>query len=136
VKPVVIVGAGLSGLAAGVALASRSISVLLLEQRPYAGGRAYSFRDRTTGDIVDNGQHLMIAGYTRTRSYLETVGGSHLLDIQETPELDFRHSFPEDLAGFLVDLISDVPGLSHEIDFERRFDLSHASDDPGAVHKL
>jgi hydroxysqualene dehydroxylase len=91
VKPVVIVGAGLSGLAAGVALTSRTIPVLLLEQRPYAGGRAYSFRDRTTGDSIDNGQHLLIAGYRRTRSYLETIGSAHLLDIQKSPELAFHH---------------------------------------------
>jgi zeta-carotene desaturase len=91
VKPVVVVGAGLSGLAAGVALASRSIPVLLLERRPYAGGRAYSFRDRTTGDVIDNGQHLLIAGYTRTRAYLETIGSAHLLDIQTTPLLLFHH---------------------------------------------
>ena len=90
-KPVVIVGAGLSGLAAGVALASRSIPVILLEQRPFAGGRAYSFRDRTTGDVIDNGQHLLIAGYARTRAFLETIGSAHLLEIQKTPELVFHH---------------------------------------------
>jgi hydroxysqualene dehydroxylase len=91
VKPVVIVGAGLSGLAAGVALASRRIPVVLLEQRPYAGGRAYSFRDRTTGDTIDNGQHVLIAGYRRTRAYLETIGSAHLLEIQKAPELVFHH---------------------------------------------
>jgi zeta-carotene desaturase len=91
VKPVVIVGAGLSGLAAGVALASRGLPVLLLEQRPFAGGRAYSFRDRTTGDVVDNGQHLLIAGYARTRRFLEAIGSAHLLAIQSTPELRFHH---------------------------------------------
>jgi zeta-carotene desaturase len=91
VKPVVIVGAGLSGLAAGVALASRGVFVRILEQRPHAGGRAYSFRDRTTGDMIDNGQHLLIAGYVRTRAYLETIGSAHLLEIQRTPELVFHH---------------------------------------------
>lgn len=90
-KPVVIVGAGLSGLAAGVALASRTIPVVLLEQRPHAGGRAYSFLDRTTGDVIDNGQHLLIGGYRRTRAYLETIGSGHLLEIQRTPELVFHH---------------------------------------------
>jgi monoamine oxidase len=55
-KPVVVVGGGLAGLSAAVDLTSRAIPTVLLEQRDYCGGRAYSFRDKTTGDIVDNGQ--------------------------------------------------------------------------------
>jgi squalene-associated FAD-dependent desaturase len=91
VKPVVIVGAGLSGLSAGVTLTSGHIPVLLLEQKPSPGGRAYSFTDRTTGDVVDNGQHLLIAGYERTLQFLKTIGTLDRLSIQPRPEILFHH---------------------------------------------
>ena len=90
-KPVVIVGAGLSGLAAGVDLSSRGIPVLLLEERPYAGGRARSFVDETTGDVIDNGQHVLIAGYERTMQFLATIGSRHHVAVQPTLVLAFHH---------------------------------------------
>ncbi len=87
----VIVGGGLSGLAAGVDLASRGIRTTILEQKPVPGGRAYSFTDSVTGDTIDNGQHLLIAGYEHTLSFLDTIGTRHLLRIQNTPLLTFHH---------------------------------------------
>lgn len=128
-KPVVVVGAGLSGLAAGVALASRSIPVLLLEQRPHAGGRAYSFRDRTTGDIVDNGQHLLIAGYARTRAYLETIGSTHLLEIQTAPELLFHHP----RRGYLRLRLPALPSPLHLVAGVLASNLFAAGDKPGVL---
>ena len=90
-NPAIIVGGGLSGLAAAVALARRSVPVLLLEQKPFLGGRAYSFSDRSTGTEVDNGQHLLIAGYSATLAFLETLGTLSLVSIQDRPELVFHH---------------------------------------------
>src|SRR5436309_7852378 len=90
-KHVVIVGGGLSGLAAGVALISRGVRVTILEQKPVLGGRAYSFRDSVTGDTIDNGQHVLIAGYERTMEFLEAIGTRHLLRIQPVPSLLFHH---------------------------------------------
>ena len=88
---VVIVGGGLSGLAAGVGLASQGIRTTILEQKPSPGGRAYSFQDSVTGDTIDNGQHVLIAGYERTMHFLETIGTRQLLRVQETPSLTFHH---------------------------------------------
>ena len=73
-EDVVIIGGGLAGLAAGVALAQAGRSVLLLEQKPYLGGRARSFRDAVTGSVVDNGQHLMMGCYHATLKFLESIG--------------------------------------------------------------
>src|SRR5262249_43172776 len=71
VSGVAIIGGGFAGLAAGVALAARGVPTTLLESRPRLGGRAYSFTDETTGEIVDNGQHAMMGCYTHTLAFLE-----------------------------------------------------------------
>lgn len=89
--PVVVVGGGLSGLAAAVELTSLRIPVLLLEQKNRLGGRAYSFVDTETGDAVDNGQHVMIVGYERTLRFLARIGTRHLVTIQKQPLLYLHH---------------------------------------------
>jgi squalene-associated FAD-dependent desaturase len=91
VNPVVIVGGGLSGLAAAVHLSSRRIPVLLLEQRKFPGGRAYSFVDDATGTVIDNGQHVLIAGYKRTMEFLGMIGTRDRLAVQSPPEFVFHH---------------------------------------------
>jgi len=91
VNPVVVVGGGLSGLAAAVSLSSRRIPVILLEQRKSPGGRAYSFLDEATGTVIDNGQHVLIAGYARTMGFLGTIGTRDLVAVQRLPELLFHH---------------------------------------------
>ena len=84
--PVVIVGGGLSGLAAArptsVPPASPCFSSSSARCRRT---RVCSFTDSTTGDVVDNGQHLLIAGYTRTLALLDRIGSRHLLTVQERP---------------------------------------------------
>jgi len=71
---VLIIGGGFAGLTAGIALAESGKRVCLLEQKPYLGGRARSFRDPTTGSVVDNGQHLFMGCYHSTIRFLETIG--------------------------------------------------------------
>ena len=109
VNPVVIVGGGLSGLAAAVQLSSRRIPVLLLEQRKSLGGRAYSFLDESTGTVIDNGQHVLIAGYAHTMEFLETIGTRDRLAVQRTPELVFHH--PE--RGFCSFRLPILPTPMH-----------------------
>src|ERR1043166_8347728 len=55
---VAIIGGGLAGLAAASALAPRGFRVTLLESRDRLGGRASSFEDPATGQLVDNCQHV------------------------------------------------------------------------------
>lgn len=88
---VAIIGGGLSGLSAAVDLTSCGYSVLLLEQRQFLGGRAYSFIDEVTGDVVDNGQHLMMGCYKETRWLLKTIGSDHLATLQPNLHIDFLH---------------------------------------------
>ncbi|PIR20717.1 MAG: hypothetical protein COV45_03960 [Deltaproteobacteria bacterium CG11_big_fil_rev_8_21_14_0_20_47_16] len=78
----VVVGGGLAGLSAATALAQRGESVTLLESRSFCGGRAYSYNAPVVGDIVDNGQHVMLGCYTATRQYVSLIGSSANLIIQ------------------------------------------------------
>ncbi|MFY9558053.1 MAG: hydroxysqualene dehydroxylase HpnE [Blastocatellia bacterium] len=88
-KRVVIIGGGFAGLAAGVRLSESGYEVLLLERRNHLGGRAYSFLDSKTGDVVDNGQHLFMGCYRHTIAFLETIGRLDRLKFQERPRVDF-----------------------------------------------
>ncbi|HEX5411231.1 MAG TPA: hydroxysqualene dehydroxylase HpnE [Terriglobia bacterium] len=87
-EDVLIIGGGLAGLAAGVALAEAGYRVRLLEQKPYLGGRARSFRDAATGSIVDNGQHLFMGCYHATLKFLEAIGTADAISFD--PQLRVR----------------------------------------------
>ena len=74
---VVIVGGGLAGLAAAEALSARGLPVTLLESRPRLGGRASSFEDKATGDLIDNCQHVGMGCCTNFSHFCKTTGIAH-----------------------------------------------------------
>jgi len=76
---VAIVGGGLAGLAAAVALAERGNKVTLFESRRRLGGRAASFTDPTTGEPVDHCQHVSLGCCTNFADFCRRVGVDHLL---------------------------------------------------------
>ncbi|HKQ07934.1 MAG TPA: hydroxysqualene dehydroxylase HpnE [Blastocatellia bacterium] len=88
-RRVIIIGGGFAGLAAGVALSERGAAVTLLERRGHLGGRAYSFIDQQTGDVVDNGQHLFMGCYQQTIAFLKKIGCLDRLAFQDRPRVDF-----------------------------------------------
>ena len=69
-----IVGAGFAGLSAGAKLSKRGAKVLVLEARSRLGGRATAFHDRETGELVDNGQHVLLGCYSQTLAFLADIG--------------------------------------------------------------
>jgi len=71
---VAIVGAGFAGLAAAAALADAGVRVLVVDARPQLGGRATAFIDRETGELVDNGQHVLFGCYRQTSTFLRRIG--------------------------------------------------------------
>ncbi len=84
---VVIVGGGLAGLAAASCLVDRGLRITLLESRPRLGGRASSFVDPATGELVDNCQHVSMACCTNLADFCRRVGISDLF--RREPELVF-----------------------------------------------
>ncbi len=70
---VAIVGGGLAGLAAGCALADAGFHITLFERRPYLGGRASSYEHPGTGEVVDNGQHVLLGCCTNLVQFYERI---------------------------------------------------------------
>jgi squalene-associated FAD-dependent desaturase len=77
-----VVGAGLAGLAASVALADQGHRVTLYESGPQAGGRCRSFVDPELGVRIDNGNHLLLSGNEAASAYIGRIGA---LDTFERP---------------------------------------------------
>jgi squalene-associated FAD-dependent desaturase len=82
---VAVIGAGFAGLSAAALLTRRGARVLVLEARARLGGRATAFPDRDTGELVDNGQHILLGCYTETFAFLRDVGA--LENVRLQPQL-------------------------------------------------
>jgi squalene-associated FAD-dependent desaturase len=74
-KNVIVIGGGLAGLAAGVALAEAGWRVRLFEQRPFLGGRATSYV-LPSGEHVDNCQHVTLGCCTNLEDFYRRVSSS------------------------------------------------------------
>jgi len=80
----VVVGAGFAGVAAATSLAESGARVLVLETRQRPGGRATSWIDPATGDLEDNGQHVLAAFYAETIRLLRRLGTEDALEADPT----------------------------------------------------
>ncbi|MXM65468.1 FAD-dependent oxidoreductase [Streptomyces sp. HUCO-GS316] len=89
VRDAVVVGGGLAGITAALALADAGVRVTLLEGRPRLGGLAFSFQ---RGELtVDNGQHVYLRCCTAYRWFLDRIDGTALAPLQDrldVPVLD------------------------------------------------
>jgi squalene-associated FAD-dependent desaturase len=77
---VIVVGAGLAGLAATCRLADQGHEVILLERGRLLGGKATSFT--VDGVEVDNGQHVHLGCCSEYLDFVAALGLSELLWIQ------------------------------------------------------
>jgi len=79
---VVVVGGGFAGLSAAVRLTRHGACVLVVEARGRLGGRATALRDRETGELVDNGQHVLLGCYADTLAFLHDIGADDHVRMQ------------------------------------------------------
>ncbi|HEY3955064.1 MAG TPA: FAD-dependent oxidoreductase [Streptosporangiaceae bacterium] len=80
-RRVVVVGGGLAGITAAIALRETGHEVTLLEARPRLGGATCSFtRD---GLVVDNGQHIFLRCCTAYRGLLDRLGVAGSVRMQD-----------------------------------------------------
>ncbi len=88
-----VIGAGLAGLAASLALADAGCRVALYEAGPAAGGRCRSYFDRKLGARIDNGNHLLLSGNRAAHAYLRRLGTAATLAGPGAPVFPFfdRH---------------------------------------------
>jgi zeta-carotene desaturase len=74
-KSVIVIGGGLAGLTAAVALAEAGYRITLLEKRPFLGGRAASYV-LPSGDHVDNCQHVTLGCCTNLDDFYRRAGAA------------------------------------------------------------
>ncbi|MDP9038882.1 MAG: hydroxysqualene dehydroxylase HpnE [Acidobacteriota bacterium] len=72
-QEVVVVGAGVAGLAAATSLVEQGADVTLLERRPFVGGRAYSYEHPALQETVDS-QHVMVGCCTNLIEFCAAAG--------------------------------------------------------------
>jgi zeta-carotene desaturase len=81
---IVIVGGGLAGMAAAVALESAGLEVTLLESRRTLGGRAGSFVDPGSNEELDNCQHVLLGCCTNLLDFYRRLGVADRIRFEPT----------------------------------------------------
>ncbi len=66
----------MAGLACAVDIARRGVRPVVHEATQYAGGRCRSYFDNGLGQVIDNGNHLLLSGNRAVNDYLAAVGGT------------------------------------------------------------
>ncbi len=74
-----VIGAGMAGLSAALALVDAGHTVSVYEAGPAAGGRCRSYDDKELGCRIDNGNHLWLSGNRAIAGFLRRVGAEHTL---------------------------------------------------------
>lgn len=111
-RSVIVIGGGLAGISASLALTQTGHQVILLESRHRLGGRLGSFDD-SSGQAVDYCQHVGMACCTNLVKLLEMTGLTYYWKKEEelhfysaigeyTPVVRNRLPAPFHLSGFLL----------------------------------
>ena len=92
---VVVIGGGLAGITAAIALAKAKHEVTLLEAKPRLGGATMSFN--RAGLVIDTGQHVFLRCCTAYRGLLDRLGMAAHAPLQ--PRFDVTVVSPGKKAG-------------------------------------
>ena len=88
-----VIGGGFAGLsAAAAARRTRARECLSLDARAQLGGRATAFRDRDTGELVDNGQHVLFGCYRATFEFLDRIDAADRVRVQPSLTVPYHRS--------------------------------------------
>ncbi|HWB53043.1 MAG TPA: hydroxysqualene dehydroxylase HpnE [Tepidisphaeraceae bacterium] len=104
----VVIGAGLAGMAAAVALESAGVNVTLIEARRTAGGRAGSFVHPETGETLDNCQHVLLGCCTNLIDFYRRIGALDRIRFERTIHFLDGRGNRHDLWG-----IAELPAPLH-----------------------
>ncbi len=88
-KKVIVIGAGFAGLSAAAYLSNADYIVEVIEASSKPGGRAYSFVEKETGTIIDNGQHILMGCYNETLNFLKMINALDKVVFQKSLRVNF-----------------------------------------------
>ncbi len=128
--PIVVVGGGLAGIAAATVLESCGLPVMLLEARQDLGGRAGSFQDAQSGEILDNCQHVLLGCCTNLIDLYRRLGAlEHIRWYRRVHYLDpsGRHYSLWGVPGLPAPLhLGPSMGLFNLLSPAQRLSVAHA----------
>ncbi len=84
-----MIGAGLAGLAAALAIDPAARRVTVHEGARHAGGRCRSYYDATLKCVIDNGNHLVLSGNPAVRHHLRVTGAEAKMTAPDGAAFDF-----------------------------------------------
>jgi len=112
-KSVIVLGGGLAGIAAAVRLSQRGCRVTLVETRKKLGGRATSFVDPTTREVLDNCQHVLVGCCTSLMDLYRRLGVAQQIEWHR--KLYFWCPLDDEPGVSVVDILDrdDLPAPFH-----------------------
>src|SRR5690242_21959740 len=84
-----VIGAGLAGLAAALALEEQGARIVIHEATDHAGGRCRSYYEPALETRIDNGNHLLLSGNHAAMGYLRRIGAENRLTGPARAAFDF-----------------------------------------------
>jgi squalene-associated FAD-dependent desaturase len=84
-----VIGGGLAGLSAAIAVAARGERVILSEAARHAGGRCRSYHDGHLDMTIDNGNHLVLSGNVAVDRYLRAIDAREKVTGPDRAEFQF-----------------------------------------------
>lgn len=101
----IIIGGGISGVSTLNQLERNNCNVLLLESRPFLGGRVRSYIDSISNDEIDNGQHILMNCYDNFLSLLSEINSINLVNAQKRMKVCFVSKTKNSLQPFKKHLL-------------------------------